>query len=80
MCPGCKGSGRIAIFERAEDQIEYEKGIDLRTKTALESKGHRFADKPRTLGEVHAIMVDSITGARLGASDPRWADGRAVGY
>jgi gamma-glutamyltranspeptidase/glutathione hydrolase len=62
------------------DSVDYEPyGLAPDVKSALERMGHVFRAKPRTLGEVHAIMIEDSTGIRLGASDPR-LNGRAVGY
>jgi gamma-glutamyltranspeptidase / glutathione hydrolase len=61
------------------DEIGIERrGFPLDVIRALEALGHKtkpFGD----MGDVHAIVIDLKTGARLGASDPR-NDGRTVGY
>ena len=62
------------------DSLDYEPyGLAPDTRTALERMGHVFKAAPRTLGDVHAIMVEDGTGVRLGASDPR-LNGWAIGY
>jgi gamma-glutamyltranspeptidase/glutathione hydrolase len=45
---------------------------------ALRGMGH-VVDVRRSIGDCHAIMVDSETGTRLGAADPR-NDGLALGH
>ena len=62
------------------DQIVYEPfGLSRDTIEALRARGHAFAERPRYMGDVQAIMIEPETGMRLGASDPRM-DGRPVGY
>ncbi|UCD24275.1 MAG: gamma-glutamyltransferase [Gemmatimonadota bacterium] len=56
-----------------------EDGISESTKQGLEAMGHRMIVRGRQ-GLTHCIMIDSVTGERIGAADPRDADGRAVGY
>jgi gamma-glutamyltranspeptidase/glutathione hydrolase len=63
------------------DRVAHEPfGLSQDTAAALQAKGHALAERPATLGDVQAIMIDPETGARLGVSDPRSVDGRAVGY
>ncbi len=62
------------------DQIVHEPfGLSRDTMEALRARGHTFAERPRYMGDVQAIMIEPETGMRLGASDPRM-DGRPVGY
>jgi gamma-glutamyltranspeptidase/glutathione hydrolase len=62
------------------DQISWERmGLNRDTRIALEKRGHRFAEKPGSIGDAHGIMIEEKTGMRLGASDPRLS-GVAVGY
>jgi len=56
-----------------------ESGIDDPTKQALEQMGHRMIVAGRQ-GLTHCIMIDPVTGERIGAADPRDADAAAVGY
>ena len=61
------------------DAIRLERqGFPADVVTALEAMGHTIA-RGDDMGDVHAIMIDSATGLRLGASDPR-LDGRTLGY
>ncbi|HEV2862954.1 MAG TPA: gamma-glutamyltransferase [Pyrinomonadaceae bacterium] len=62
------------------DEITYEPfGMSADTFRALESRGHRFVEKPRYMGDAQGIMIEEKTGVRLGASDPR-NFGEPVGY
>jgi gamma-glutamyltranspeptidase/glutathione hydrolase len=62
------------------DQITYEPfGMSADTFRALETRGHRFVERPRYMGDAHAVMIEEGTGVRLGASDPR-NYGESVGY
>ncbi|HEY6802367.1 MAG TPA: gamma-glutamyltransferase [Pyrinomonadaceae bacterium] len=54
-------------------------GFSGDTQRALTARGHTLA-KPRYLGDAEGIMIESKTGMRLGATDPRRSDGAAVGY
>ena len=62
------------------DQSRWEPyGLNKDTRTALEKRGHLFAEKPGNMGDAEAIMIEQKTGIRLGASDPRLG-GVPVGY
>ena len=62
------------------DRIQFEHlGINRDTRAALERRGHIFAEKPGNMGDAEGVMIDSKTGMRLGASDPR-SGGVPVGY
>ena len=62
------------------DEIRYEPmGLVRDTMDSLKSMGHTFAEKPRYMGDAHAVMIDEKSGIRLGAADPR-LNGKAVGY
>ena len=54
-------------------------GLSGDTQRALTARGHTLA-KQRYLGDAEGIMIESKTGIRLGATDPRRSDGLAVGY
>ncbi len=61
------------------DTIRVERqGFPADVVTNLEAMGHAVT-AGEDMGDVHAIMIDPVTGLRLGASDPR-LDGRTVGY
>src|ERR1700694_6005728 len=53
-------------------------GIADDVRKALEAKGHRFADRPSSMGDVEAVWIDPATGIRWGASDPRHKDAGAI--
>jgi gamma-glutamyltranspeptidase / glutathione hydrolase len=62
------------------DQIRWEPyGLNRDTRKALEKRGHVFAEKPGSMGDAEAVMIDPKTKMRLGASDPRLG-GVPVGY
>jgi gamma-glutamyltranspeptidase/glutathione hydrolase len=62
------------------DQITYEPmGLVVDTMSALRTMGHKFAERPRYMGDAHGVMIEDKTGVRLGASDPR-LNGRSIGY
>ena len=62
------------------DQIVYEPmGLVMDVTNTLRTMGHTLTDRPRHMGDAHAVMIDEKTGIRLGAADPR-LNGKAVGY
>jgi len=62
------------------DHIRYEPAaLPEEVRHALTGKGHAFAPSPARLGDVQAVGLDATTGTWLGVSDPRSADGRAIG-
>lgn len=62
------------------DEITYEPfKLSVETQSALEVLGHKLVSTPRFMGDAHGIMIESRTGMRLGASDPR-NDGVPIGY
>lgn len=54
-------------------------GLSADTGQALMSRGHRFAERMRHIGNGQGVMIEPQTGMRLGGTDPR-GDGLAVGY
>ncbi len=63
------------------DAVVYEPyGIAKDVIEALKAKGHQFADRQFYLGDVQGVMIDTKSGERLGACDPRGPGGRAWGY
>lgn len=54
-------------------------GLSADTQRALIALGHKFAARPRYMGDAQGIMIEEKTGIRLGASDPR-NEGAPVGY
>jgi gamma-glutamyltranspeptidase / glutathione hydrolase len=67
------------------DEIRYEPfGLSPDTINRLKQMGHHVTlntvnGNPRYIGDAEAVMIEAMTGVRLGASDPRRV-GRAVGY
>ncbi len=62
------------------DRVRIEAGaIDEETRQALEAMGYEISEV-RTQGRAHSIMIDPATGERVGAPDPRDADGGAAGH
>ena len=62
------------------DQIVYEPmGLVMDVTNTLRTMGHTLTDRPRHMGDAHAVMIEEKTGIRLGAADPR-LNGKAVGY
>jgi len=53
------------------DEVEFEPGLTEGLIKVLKDRGYHFAPNPRWIGEVEAIGIDSATGERLGAADPR---------
>ncbi|HEX7705023.1 MAG TPA: gamma-glutamyltransferase [Thermoanaerobaculia bacterium] len=66
------------------DHIYWEP-FDLQadTRQALEEMGHQFRARPGfsspVIGDAHGVMIDPVSGMRLGASDPR-NGGAAAGW
>ncbi len=56
-----------------------ERGSLLQVRTRLEQMGHPV-DSSSGQGETNCIMIDPVTGERVGAADPRGSDATAVGY
>jgi gamma-glutamyltranspeptidase/glutathione hydrolase len=63
------------------DAVIYEPyGIARDVIEALKAKGHQFSDRQFYIGDIQGVMIDTKSGERLGASDPRGPGGRAWGY
>ena len=60
------------------DELRVEKGISPDTIRALREMGHSVAIR-EPMGAASSILVDSKTGVRSGAADPR-REGAALGY
>jgi gamma-glutamyltranspeptidase / glutathione hydrolase len=54
-------------------------GVTEETVRRLEAMGHTVRVGGRQ-GSAHAIMIDPVTGERLGAADPRDSYAGAVGH
>jgi gamma-glutamyltranspeptidase/glutathione hydrolase len=53
------------------DEVVFEPGLSEALIKDLKSRGYHFAPNAGWIGEVEAIGIDSATGERLGAADPR---------
>jgi gamma-glutamyltranspeptidase/glutathione hydrolase len=65
------------------DELNFEPyAMTADTAALLEAKGHKVVQLRRSRYQGHAetIMIDPVTGHRLGAADPRHADATAIGY
>jgi len=60
------------------DELRIEKGISPDTVKILKEMGHNVVLRG-PMGAATSIMIDSVTGMRYGAADPR-RDGLALGY
>ncbi|MGH9858772.1 MAG: gamma-glutamyltransferase, partial [Candidatus Acidiferrales bacterium] len=65
------------------DRLNIERyGASPETLERLRSMGHevRVSNSSRSQGRAMGIYLDAKSGVRMGASDPRDADGAAIGY
>jgi len=63
------------------DTIRHEPfGLSADVIEALRKMGHRLEERPGYIGDAEGVAVDLVTGARLGAADPRSPDAWALGY
>ncbi|MGH9795524.1 MAG: gamma-glutamyltransferase [Candidatus Acidiferrales bacterium] len=65
------------------DRLNIERyGASPETLARLRSMGHevRVSNSSRSQGRAMGIYLDAKSGVRMGASDPRDADGAAIGY
>ncbi len=68
------------------DEVHYEIGaLPPAVRSGLQSQGHVLAARPGAngsprWGDAEGVLIDPQTRLREGASDPRNADARAVGY
>jgi gamma-glutamyltranspeptidase/glutathione hydrolase len=74
-------SGRFGMGE-ARDTLHIESRFPAETFAELERRGHlldRWGPFNEKAGHAHGIVIDPVSGMRLGGSDPR-SDGAAIGY
>jgi gamma-glutamyltranspeptidase/glutathione hydrolase len=74
-------SGRFALGE-ARDTLHIEARFPPQTIDELARRGHqldRWDDWNELAGHAHGIVIDPVTGMRMGGADPR-SDGAAIGY
>ena len=66
------------------DTVTMESGIPEPVLQGLEAMGHKLTARgpgPVTVAaDAESIMVDPLTGHRIGVSDPRKPDARPIGY
>jgi len=63
------------------DELVHEPfGLSADTAALLRAKGHKLTERARYQGQAETIMIDHVTGFKLGASDPRHADATAIGH
>ena len=64
------------------DNISFEAGLDPKTAEALTAMGHKIIGHSNFegayQGDGESIMVDPVTGALIGAPDPRKPDAKAI--
>lgn len=61
------------------DQLMLEEThLEPAVAAALQSRGHRIATST-TQGQAHSILVDAVTGERIGVPDPRGSEAGAAG-
>lgn len=72
-------AGEVPRFRHFDNGLALESAIGAEVRKSLESKGHKLAFSPGMFGGYQAIMIDPVTGALAGGSDPR-KDGCAIGY
>jgi len=59
-------------FQHYPDEIYWEpNGINPDARRILEKLGYKFRDRAENLGDAEGVMIEDVTGMRLGASDPR---------
>ena len=74
-------SGRFVLGE-ARDTLHMEGRFARATCKELKRRGHPvdiWPDWEELAGHAHGIIIDPVTGTRVGGSDPR-SDGAAIGY
>ncbi len=72
-------AGEVPRFRHFDRGLALESGIGPEVRQALEARGHKLVTSPGMFGGYQAIMIDPVTGALFGGSDPR-KDGAAVGW
>ncbi|MGE0104174.1 MAG: gamma-glutamyltransferase [Blastocatellales bacterium] len=72
-------AGEVPRFRHFDRGLALESQIGADVRKALEARGHKLVDSPGMFGGYQAIMIDPVTGALFGGSDPR-KDGAAAGW
>jgi gamma-glutamyltranspeptidase / glutathione hydrolase len=80
MDPGAAVEASRAHHQWLPDRLNVEEGgLAPETHAALEAMGHMVRVGGRQ-GAVHAVMLDPVTGERIGVADSRAPDGGSAGY
>jgi gamma-glutamyltranspeptidase / glutathione hydrolase len=72
-------AGEQPRFRHFENGLALESAIGAEVRKELEKRGHKLTTAPGMFGGYQAIMIDPVTGALAGGSDPR-KDGCAIGW
>jgi len=72
-------AGEVPRFRHFDRGLALESQIGADVRKALEARGHKLVESPGMFGGYQAIMIDPVTGALFGGSDPR-KDGAAAGW
>jgi gamma-glutamyltranspeptidase/glutathione hydrolase len=59
------------IYNDVEAPVTWEPGVPADVRQQLQQLGHEFGDRPTTLGNANAILIDPETGEYLGVGDGR---------
>jgi gamma-glutamyltranspeptidase/glutathione hydrolase len=73
-----QAAGEAARMRHTGDALALESAIGDDVRTELTRRGHVIADGRGLMGGYQAVLVDPVSGALLGGSDPR-KDGLAIG-
>ncbi len=72
-------AGEQPRFRHFENGLALESAIGAEVRKELERRGHKLTTASGAFGGYQAIMIDPVTGALAGGSDPR-KDGCAIGW
>src|SRR6185295_12942948 len=72
-------AGEQPRFRHFDGGLALESAIGAEVRKELERRGHKLTGAPGMYGGYQAIMIDPVTGALAGGSDPR-KDGCAIGW
>ncbi|MBI1762357.1 MAG: gamma-glutamyltransferase [Acidobacteria bacterium] len=72
-------AGEQPRFRHFENGLALESAIGADVRKELEKRGHKLTTAFGAFGGYQAIMIDPVTGALAGGSDPR-KDGCAIGW
>ena len=72
-------AGEQPRFRHFENGLALESAIGAEVRKELEKRGHKLTTAFGAFGGYQAIMIDPVTGALAGGSDPR-KDGCALGW